>query len=236
MSNFRTRILGLAAMATAFVGVSFGQALTCSDSVNNTATGTQPQINTALRVEGQTEQLSLLQFACTASTPLGTPAGTTTATVTITTNLPITSKAITGGNEATLIEGGVVGGGGVVTGGTAIQGTVSGNTVTFQNVSLPTSAIPGTTSFFQVANIRGNASTATTTPFQTSESGLIAYTTSTTSGVTTAFTFIPATGASGLVVQSLGAPRVLVHLRSLLLIRRRRTQYAREMRKICPSL
>ena len=103
MSNFRTRILGLAAMATAFAGVSFGQALTCTDTTNNAAgPSTQPQINGALRVEGQTEQLSLLQFACTAT---ATPAGTTTATVTITTNLPITSKSLGAVTEATLIQG-----------------------------------------------------------------------------------------------------------------------------------
>jgi hypothetical protein len=209
MSNFRTRLLGLAAMATAFVGVSFGQVLTCTDTANNAAgPSTQPQINGALRVEGQTEQLSLLQFACTAT---ATVAGTTTATVTITTNLPITSKVIpTGGapvTEATLIQNGTVIAG-VVTGGTAVQGTVSGTySVTFPNITLPTS-VAGTTTFFQVANIRVNASTATAVPFQTQESGTVAYTTSTTSGVTTAFAVIPSTGSSGLVVASLGPPKI----------------------------
>jgi hypothetical protein len=201
--------LGLAAVATAFAGVSFGQTLVCSDTVAN-ATGavTAPQINSALRVEGQTEQLSLLQFACTASSATAT---TTAATVTITTNLPITSKSIGAGNsEATLVQNGnAAGAGGVVTvgAGTAYTGIVSGNTVTFQGVNLPTS-VAGTISYFQVANVRVNASTATAVPFQTSESGLIAYTTSTTSGVTTAYTSIPATLSSGLVVASLGPPKI----------------------------
>ena len=207
MSNFRTRILGLAAMATAFAGVSFGQALTCTDTTNNAAgPSTQPQINGALRVEGQTEQLSLLQFACTAT---ATPAGTTTATVTITTNLPITSKVVGAATEATLIQGGTVGLGGVVTGGTAVQGTVSGTySVTFPNVTLTTSPAPGTVTYFQVANIRVNASSAAAVPFQTQESGTVAYTTSTTSGVTTAYAVIPSTGSSGLVVASLGPPKI----------------------------
>jgi hypothetical protein len=221
MSNFRTRLLGLTAMATAFVGVSFGQALTCTDSVanaNNPAIGsTQPQVNAALRVESQTDQLSLLQFACTGTS---TPVGTTTVTVTIFTNLPITSKAITGGTEATLIANGTVsnasGSAGNVTvvapagstgPATAVQGVVSGSTVTFAGITIPTGPA-GITTYFQVANIRVNASAATTVPFQTSESGLIAYTTSTTSGTTTAFATIPATGSSGLVVPSLNPPTV----------------------------
>jgi hypothetical protein len=217
MSNFRRRLLGLAAMGTAFVGVSFGQALTCTDATGNATGGvTSPQINSALRVEGQTEQLSLLQFACTGISATSAP---TTLTVTITTNLPITSKAISGlaaGNsEATLVvNGNAAGAGGVVTvgTGTAYQGTVADSgsvgTVTFQGVTIPTSPAPGTITYFQVANVRVNASTATTIPYQSSESGLIAYTTSTTSGVTTAFTSVPATLNSGLVVQSLGPPKI----------------------------
>jgi len=214
MSNFRTRILGLAAMATAFVGVSFGQALTCTDTTGN-ATGnvTSPQINSALRVEGQTEQLSLLQFACTGISATSSP---TTLTVTFTTNLPITSKGVGTSTEATLAVGALPAGpGGVVTlGGTGVayQGTVvnsgSVGTVTFQNVTIPTLPAPGYTTYFQLANVRVNASTATTIPYQTSESGLIAYTTSTTSGVTTAYTSIPATLSSGLVVKSLGPPTI----------------------------
>lgn len=209
MSNFRTKIMGLAAMATAFAGVSFGQALTCTDTTNNApGPATVPQINSALRVEGQTEQLSLLQFACTGT---ASAAGTTTATITITTNLTITSKAVGLSNEATLITDGTTTTitGGVVTlgNGVATAGVVSGNTVTFNNVSIPVS-VAGTTTFFAVTNIRVNASAAPSTPYQTTESGLIAYTTSTTTGPTTAYTAIPATNSSGLIVQSLGAPKI----------------------------
>ncbi|MDP9054937.1 MAG: hypothetical protein M3N93_11650 [Acidobacteriota bacterium] len=194
-------------MATAFAGVSFGQALTCLSGSSNGVSANAPQINAALRVESQTEQLSLLQFACTGTSAA---AGTTSATFTFTTNLPITSKAVSTGSsnsEATLIVGGTVGAGGVVTGGTAVQGTVSGNTVTFPNVTLTTGP-GGVVNALQLANVRVNASTATTTNFQTTESGLVAYTTSTSSGVTTAYATVPSTNSSGLVVPSLGAPKI----------------------------
>jgi len=222
MSNFRTRILGLAAIATAFAGVSYGQALTCTDSVANAnnangvptpAGSTQPQVNAALRVESQTDQLSLLQFACTGVSATSIP---TTATVTIYTNLTITSKAISGlaagaNSEATLVQSGVVSSAGNVTlgaVGTATQGMVAGMSVTFANIIIPTSPAPGTTTYFQVTNIRVNSSSAATIPFQTTESGLISYTTSTTSGTTTAFASVPATNSSGLVVPSLAPPTI----------------------------
>jgi len=225
MSNFRTRLLGLAAMATAFVGVSFGQALTCTDTVANAnnlagvatpAGSTQQQINAALRVESQTDQLSLLQFACTGVSAV---AGTTTVTVTIYTNLPITSKSISGGgalfnSEATLIAGGLVTASGNVSGGTAIPGFVNGPctsscSVSFNTgISIPTSPGAGTTTYFQVTNVRVNANSAPTVPFQSTESGQIAYTTSTTSGTTTAFATFPATNSSGLVVPSLNPPTI----------------------------
>jgi hypothetical protein len=230
MSNFRTRILGLAAVATAFVGVSFGQNVTCTsnqagiaDGATTNATGATTnvtQINTALRVEGQTEQLSLLQFGCTGSSSVGGSL-TTGGTITFTTNLPITSKATSSTtNEATLIVGGLVGSGGVVTGGFAITGTVSGNTVTFTvpttgagSISTPLStanAPASATTYFELANIRVNASTAPATPYQSTEGGLLAYVTSTTSGTTTAFTAIASTNNSGLVVPSLGPPKITV--------------------------
>lgn len=234
MSNFRTRILGLAAMATAFVGISFGQALTCTDSVanaNNNGTGpagsggaflgsTQQQINAALRVESQTDQLSLLQFACTGVSSASTP---TTVTLTVFTNLAITSKSVGGlapaNSEATLIANGNVSAFGNVTLGAspagsstaaaiAVQGMVAGSNVTFGGITIPTSPFPGTTTYFQVTNVRVNSSAAPTVPFQTTESGLIAYTTSTTSGTTTAFAAIPATNSSGIVVPSLNPPTI----------------------------
>jgi len=223
MSNFRRRILGLAAMATAFVGVSFGQSLTCTDTVANAnnssgtpAPGTtQQQINAALRVESQTDQLSLLQFACTGISATSTP---TTVTLTIFTNLAITSKAVAGlgsgaNSEATLFMGGVVTGNGTVSGGTSIQGQVGPSTATSGSVIFPAGlTIPtspaGTVTYFQVTNIRVNASAAPTVPYQSTESGQIAYTTSTSSGTTTAFATIPATNSSGLVVTSLNPPTI----------------------------
>ena len=151
MSNFRTRILGLAAMATAFVGVSYGQVVVCNTGTNIPAGATAPpaytnattagisnlgtQVNPSLRAESQTELIAVYQFNCTVvASATGAPAAPaaasqTTGTVYITTNLPITSKAIPPtGNEATLILNGtgtVVNPGGVITcqvgAGTACQ-------------------------------------------------------------------------------------------------------------------
>ena len=135
MSNFRTRILGLAAMATAFVGMSYGQVVICGSGTNVPAGATAPtaysgtqaagtaagisnlgtQVNPSLRAEAQTELIAVFQFNCTIvnagppAAPAPPPGGTTatTGTIYITTNLPITSKALPpASNEATAILNG----------------------------------------------------------------------------------------------------------------------------------
>jgi len=156
MSNFRTRILGLATMATAFVGVSYGQIVTCV---------TGPQTNPTLRAEGQTELLAQMIVTCT-----NTAGGAATSgTVYIQTSLPITSKgfvlASATTNEATLVVTGAGAGG-------TVQGVVSGNQVSF---SLPPLAIPAgaASAIFTISNIRVNASGGGAP--QVTESGILSY-------------------------------------------------------------
>jgi hypothetical protein len=178
MSNFKTRILGLAAVATAFVGVSYGQTVSCT---------TAPQADPALRQEGQTELLAPLVATCTGN------GVATTGTVYITTSLPITSKAFTAAgvtsNEAAL----------QVNGGAVIQGTVSGSTVTFANVPLT-----GGADQLKVMNIRVNASAATNP--QVTESGVLVYTTTAAGGTASATIPPSATGGPGYVLKSLSGP------------------------------
>jgi hypothetical protein len=187
MSNFRTRILGLAAVATAFAGVSYGQLVT-------TPCVTAAQSNPTLRAEGQTELLAPFVVTCT-----NTQATATTGSVYITTSLPITSKTYTVGgvtsNEATLV---VTGTG---TNGT-VQGVVSGTQVSF---NLPVGAIPATGSAtFTISNIRVNASGGGTP--QVTESGVLTYNTPTgTSNVS-----LPAAaGGPGFILKTLGTPSLV---------------------------
>jgi hypothetical protein len=116
MSVFRTKILGLAAIATAFAGVSYGQTITC---------GTPAAQNLTLRSEGQTELVGDLSASCTLS-----GATTTTGSVYATLSLPVTSKAVSGSatsnSDAT-----------VLVNGTAFQGTVTGNQVAFTGLTFP---------------------------------------------------------------------------------------------------
>jgi hypothetical protein len=208
MSNFRTRILGLATVATAFAGMSFGQVVTCA---------TTGQTNPTLRAEGQTELLATLVVTCT-----NTVATATTGTVYITTSLPITSKAygLPSANEATLIIPGTttvpLAASALVTppntvtlgNGTAVAGTVSGNQVSF---ALPAGAVPASGAVtFYVTNIRVNAS-AGSTP-QVTESGVLTYnTTGPGAALTTANSAIPgsASGGPGYILKTLGAPTLV---------------------------
>jgi len=159
MSNFRTRILGLAAMATAFVGMSYGQ-----NQVVTCVTGAQT--NPTLRVEGQTELLATMVVTCTNNTAASVA---TTGTVFIQTSAAITSKAFSvlgvPSNEATLtVTGAGVNG--------VVQGVVSGNQVSF---TLPVGAIPAgvASAIFTITNIRVNASAAAAP--QVTESGILSY-------------------------------------------------------------
>jgi hypothetical protein len=93
MSDFRTKILGLAAMGMAFSGLAFGQAYTAAScAANITATN-----NPTLRAEGETELVA--DAIWTGCTTTGLP---TSAVLYAALSLPVTSKAITGNQFSAL--------------------------------------------------------------------------------------------------------------------------------------
>jgi hypothetical protein len=170
MTDFRTKFLGLAAVASLFAGVSYGQTLSCPGQltptppnlyvavqagVNGTPSPASPLL---LRAEGTTELVSdVVLTNCTSSSNVAS------AQVVVFMNQPVTSKVIntntTANTEATLL----VTSGGVTT---PYSGTVSGSTVTFTSVSFPA------TFNMEIADIRVNATGtgATTSPVAVTES------------------------------------------------------------------
>jgi hypothetical protein len=170
MTDFRIKFLGLAAVASLFAGVSFGQTIACPGQL----TPTPPNLYVAvqagigapptpaspllLRAEGTTELVSdVVLTGCTSTSNVAS------AQVVVFMNQPVTSKVIntatTSNTEATLL---------VTSGGTttAYSGTVSGSTVTFTSVSFPS------TFSMDIADIRVNATGtgATTSPVAVTES------------------------------------------------------------------
>jgi hypothetical protein len=155
MSNFRTKLLGLAAVASAFAGVSYGQ-------VVSACTSPSPAINVVVRGESQTELVSDPSVnACTNTVA-------TTATVTLTMSAPATSKAFTpvapatGNTEAALFVYAAaappsVPGTGAASGpyyGTI--STTSPNVISFTGVVLPAGAFS-----IGISNVRVNAVSST---------------------------------------------------------------------------
>lgn len=148
MSDFRTRLLGLAALGITMAGVSYGQAPPC--------TGVQlAGITAVLRAEGQTE---LVQDVT--GTKCALPAGVTSGSFTVSVSAtPETLNALLSvTNDAD--EGGTL----------YYLGSVSGTTITFANVAFPALFD------FHVYNVRVNASTAPLASY-VNESGTIQYTT-----------------------------------------------------------
>jgi len=93
MSDFRTKILGVAAMGVAFAGLSFGQTFvptTCAANIT-------PTNNPTLRAEGETELVA--DAVWTGCTVGGAP---TTAVLYAALSLPVTSKAISGNQFSAL--------------------------------------------------------------------------------------------------------------------------------------
>jgi hypothetical protein len=170
MSNFRTKILGLAALATAFAGMSYGQVV--SNCTPAAVVPTALQGNPTLRAESETELVSDVAFANTTATACANTVATT-ATIYLVLNAPVTAKSAT-----TLSGGGASSGNsdivltvGVQTASagpfvpTYYPGTVSGLTVTFANVALPVATFGGGAGIvsgisFQTSNVRVNASAA----------------------------------------------------------------------------
>jgi hypothetical protein len=133
MSNFRTKLFGLAGVAMTFSGLAYGQ-ITC--------TYTTPTA-TLIRAEGLTEQLPSVVINCPAN------AGAITVTLQDFVSLPVTSKILN--PTANVSEAIVVGSAPLVAAGQL--GVVSGNTITW-TFTIP----PGGASTVTVSNVRVNAS------------------------------------------------------------------------------
>lgn len=166
MADFRFKLLGLAAFATLFAGVSFGQT-----SVSCAGAGANPG-PPSVRAESTAEEMNDFQWNCNLSAAV--TAGQT-ANVAVYFNATVTSKALTtnvaGGtvfNEATLFVCSTstctaAGSAAPVPNGTTIQGPFSGvsngTQLAFSNVAMPTGEVgPGFTVYFRVMDIRLNAS------------------------------------------------------------------------------
>jgi len=192
MSNFRTRLLGLAAVATAFAGVSYGQVISaCVAGVDAIL-----PINPTLRAEGQTELVSdVTETACQNTVA-------TTGTVFATLSLPVTSRALTppagaigGGNSDAILQVTTTASGVV----NSYFGTVSGTTVSFTGVAFPAAAAGVTAFTMTIFNVRVNASTGGAP--QVTETVVINYST----GATTSANFVTAAQNVGYILTTLGA-------------------------------
>lgn len=229
MSNLKAKVLGLAAVASVFAGLSYGQVVTCSGStapfgLAGAAAGQPDGVlqgsNPSLRVEGETELLADYIAVCSST-------AATSGTLFITTSAPITSKTIpvsgapaiseavlqisTGGwlafenNAVTGLPAASTAGTLVAIGAgptpvTAISGTVTGSQVSF---TIPAGAIPAGNFYIQVSNIRVNASVATAQ--QITETGLLSYAVG-ASAANATIANVPAGGTtvnSGIALQSL---------------------------------
>ena len=186
MTDFRIKFLGLAAVASLFAGVSYGQTLSCPGQLTP---GGGPSLYVAIsaglggvgaaaptpasplldRAEGTTELVSDLVLTSCASS-----SAAASAQVVVFMSQPVTSKVINAAatpptTEATLLITPCTVAGATCTGtGPAVPypGTISGNTVTFTGVSFPA------TFNLEVADIRVNATGtgATTAPVAVTES------------------------------------------------------------------
>jgi len=145
MSNFK-KIFGLAGSVMVFTGLAYGQTpgpVTCNTPVANA---------NLIRAEGTTELAGNLSFTCTGTA--------TNVSILVFSSLPVTSKALTTGTEASLI-----GPGGVL----VATGVVSGNQITFSGVSIAAAT-------YTITNVRVNATSLTVgtgTPPPVSESVFI---------------------------------------------------------------
>jgi hypothetical protein len=167
MSDFRTKLLGFAAIGMAMTGISYGQTVICGSAgapagniiSNVTLTATQ-------RVEAQTELVQDLITTGTgcATTTLGAPS-TTQGYVFAVLNAQPTSKltgAVPGQTDAALVIQNTSVAPNTFT---TYLGSISGSSIVFGTASTP--VIFPATFQFQIANMRVNASTATSLPFVT---------------------------------------------------------------------
>jgi hypothetical protein len=169
MSDFRNRLLGFAAIASAFAGLSYGQTFQCGYNgvIGTTGTGLgyvtngQGYAPTQVRVSATNDLVTDLTFACANNGVSSTGALTVTLSAPVVTSPP---------NDPTLIITQVTGATGVLPtppftyalpgpppgtfagSTTSYAGTVVGNTVTFTAVTFPATAY-----VVEIANIRVNA-------------------------------------------------------------------------------
>lgn len=168
MSNFRTKLLGLAALATLFAGASYGQITGCAPSAPSTVPGPA-----TMRSEGTTELTADFVFACNNATTTATGVVQAFLSAAVTSKLNANNGAGQTFTEATLFicQGStaalnlaqceatpVVAAGAVVV--TTVYGTVSGSTITFSNVGI-TGAVAANNPAFRISNVRVNASAVT---------------------------------------------------------------------------
>lgn len=140
MADFRTKILGLTAVALAFTGVASAQS-NCNAGVAGVVSPYALSVP-SLRAEGATELVGDITFTCPASL-----AAVSQLSVTINGTTAITSKITTASSSTSEIALVIAGAGGSTT-----HGTVSGSTVTFSNFTPPAGGFTAT-----IENIRVNA-------------------------------------------------------------------------------
>jgi hypothetical protein len=181
MSDFRIKLLGLAALATVFTGISYGQ-VSCNTSATSgiqEPSGLNTTSPILARAESEAELVSDVVLYCPISPTVSA------GQLTVFASLPVSSKAVTvaagalsgsAGNSEAILQicaPTAVGVGctpattGVTAAGTSFyQGTVAGSTVTFSGISFPA----GFTA--QISNVRMNLSGAAigSTPLPVTES------------------------------------------------------------------
>jgi len=173
---FKTKLIGLAGVAMAFSGLAFGQLCSTTNSLS-LAGG----LTNNIRAEGQTELLPSLLVTCSS-----------TSTATSNFNLliqipsvPITSKITATSTNTTEIS--LVATSNVSVANGPVFGTLSGNVVSFNNVSA-TPTVGGTNVTFTISNIRVNASSlpnAGAFPTSITASAFVQGNTATTTGQST---------------------------------------------------
>jgi len=155
MSDIRTKLLGLTALATVFAGLSYGQTVTCTAGTPN---------NFTLRQEGETELVSDATAMCTNnSLTQATVYASVSGTITSQKETSAQGGGVFGGNSDVVLQ--------VQVGGSATvvyPGTVTGTLITFTGVNLPPSAFN-----LEVSNVRVNAAAAGSP--QITESLLVQY-------------------------------------------------------------
>lgn len=162
--DFRKKLLVLSASAMAFAGLASAQTQLYPCGAGDTGSANTTGLPNILRLEGTNDLVADLTVSCAKSSTL------TKGTVTIVLNATVTSKTVSSASEATL----------QVTGETPIPGVVSGNQITFAQVTFPATAFTMT-----VSNVRVNSSLLASGTYVTGilnvyNQGVVAYSTSQT--------------------------------------------------------